>query len=420
MLQARDVDIDQFIRFNAGGVIVADYDQIQAALIKKYKETYGYDIDLANTTADGIFVNNLALIINNILQSFKTLYANLDVETASGAYLDSLCRLSNVTRKRATQSTAQLLITSTANTVLTNGTIFIDTTGNEWVYDGNDIQINTTDTQEHRIVVTCTQYGPIEASAGSITQTLEATFLVVTQPSAANVGSNDETDEELRARRDQSNGSQGVTVLESLVGALLAVDGIEDAQVISNNTNDEQTQDDGTVVSAHNVYVILRRAANIDIQNSVIGTIIYNTLTPGIGTTIFTGSNGVAKSYDVQPDPNIALLNQTISWKEATPIHPQITVKVTKGRDYTDAATTAIGNAILEYLNNIKLSTNVSQNDLLVAAMYADTTASFVVSEVNVSAAQTNKNTYYKYIMPSKEAGTIVEAGTTVTFTFNA
>jgi hypothetical protein len=98
MLQDREVPIDQFIKITAGGIVIADYDQVQSALVKRYKEIYGSDIDLANTTADGVFVNDLALIINNILQSFKTLYSNLDVNTASGVYLDSLCRLSNITR----------------------------------------------------------------------------------------------------------------------------------------------------------------------------------------------------------------------------------------------------------------------------------------------------------------------------------
>lgn len=416
MLQTRDIDIDQFISFNAGGIVVADYDQIQTALIKKYKDIYGYDIDLANTTADGIFINNLALIINNILQSFKTLYANLNVETASGSYLDSLCRLSNITRKRATQSTAQLAITAEQDTTLYNGTIFVDNTGNEWVYSGDDVNISSTATEATLINVTCTQYGPIVAEAGTITQTLEATFLNVQQNVAANVGTNDETDEELRARRDLSNGSQGVTVLESLIGALLDVDGIEDAQVINNNTGDDKTQADGTIIRAHNVYVIIRKSANINVTNEMIGTIIYNTLTPGIGTTQALTTIG-GQEYEVKPDPNIVILNQMIYWKEAIPMHPVITITITKGRDYTNEATTAIGNAALDYLNNIRLSNIVSQNDLLVSVMYADTNATYTVTNVDIGTNPTNANTYYKYTTFTSVTSS---DNKTVTLTFNS
>ena len=67
MIQNREINIDELLKITAGGIKIADYDQILAALVKRYKEVYGSDIDLANTTADGVFVNDLALMINNIL-----------------------------------------------------------------------------------------------------------------------------------------------------------------------------------------------------------------------------------------------------------------------------------------------------------------------------------------------------------------
>lgn len=396
MIQERNVNIDQFIKFNAGGIVVADYDQVKAALIKRYKDTYGYDIDLSNTTADGVFVNDLALIINNVLQSFKTLYGNLNVDTASGAYLDSLCRLSNVTRKRAIPSTAQLLITSSVDTMLYSGTLFIDTTGNEWVYNGNDIEILAS-ADAYRIDVTCTQLGPIEAKANSITQTVEATYLNVAQLSDAAVGNNDETDEELRARRDKSRGAQGVTVLESLVGALLAVDGIEDVQIINNNSASSSTASDTTSIPAHSVYVVIRKSETVNITDDTIGNIIYNAMTPGISTTPFTGTNGIAGEYDVTLDPALSFISQTVYWKLATPIAPTVQVTLIKGRNYTSSTSTAIGDAIMTYLNHLSLSELISINDIIITATYADNTASYVISDVTVSDSSTNPNTYFKY-----------------------
>ena len=40
MFQNRNVNIDEFISFNSGGLIVADYDQIQKSIITRYKEAY--------------------------------------------------------------------------------------------------------------------------------------------------------------------------------------------------------------------------------------------------------------------------------------------------------------------------------------------------------------------------------------------
>lgn len=420
MLQTRDVDISQFIKITAGGVQIADYDQVQAALIRRYKEVYGSDIDLANTTADGIFVNDLALIINNILQTFKAVYANLDIETASGVYLDTLCKLSNVTRKNATRSIAQLQISSNVATTLANNTIFVDTTGNEWTYNGQDIAI-VANAEPIIITVQCNEYGAIEATAGSIIQTLEMSSLNVVQATDASVGQEDESDADLRARRAQSNGAQGVTVLESLVGALLELDGVDDAQIINNNTDDAKLQSDGTTVPAHSVYVILRTRQNLQLSNDIIGNIIAEKLTPGIPSTEFTGSNGESKSYLSKLDPNISYLDSTIYWKDATPINPSCTVTIIKSNFYADTTSDLIKNAVIEYLNNVNLSAKPTVNDMLITATYADPTfrgaGTYVVSNVTVPSGD-NPNTYYNYTDADIVTSTTTTTNDTLTFTF--
>ena len=71
------------------------------------------------------------------------------------------------------------------------------------------------------------------------------------QEKDADIGSPEESDTELRARRNQSGGAAGVTVLESLLGALLNVVGIEDVKIYNNNTNAATTSADETTVDAH-------------------------------------------------------------------------------------------------------------------------------------------------------------------------
>ena len=124
-------DIKDFVRFDASGVNVANFTEIRSELIKRYKEAYGSDIDLSTSSADGVFVNNLSLIMNNILQTMLTLYSNLDVENASGKYLDTLCNLSNIIRKEATPSSVSLQITNVGSDTLTNidRLTFIDKSG---------------------------------------------------------------------------------------------------------------------------------------------------------------------------------------------------------------------------------------------------------------------------------------------------
>ena len=292
------LDITQFLQLTASGLQTASFTQVRAALIDRYKEVYGSDIDLSTGNADGIFVNDLALIINNILQTVQTLYANLDVNYASGTYLDALCALSNVTRLPATYSNASLTIQNIGNNALTNiNPIFIDQSGLEWqAKEPFDIA-----SQEIKnIVVFCKTAGNISATVGWITKTAEVLPLAIYQNSLPNIGQNRESDAELRNRRSQRSGAAGTTVLESLAGALYNLSDVVDLKIYNNNTNISNTAADGTTIDANSIYAILRYSEGITIDDSLIGTIIHEKLTPGIHScdSAASSDNGEAKSYE--------------------------------------------------------------------------------------------------------------------------
>ena len=347
MLQNYEVDIQDFIKITSAGVVVADYVQVREALIRKYKEVYGSDIDLSTSSADGVYVHNLALIINNILQAFKNIYNNLDVNTASGVYLDNLCALANVTRKGETKSTASVNITNDGDsTFTTDNLILVDKSGTEWIYNksftlapkGTTLPDGTTDTQS--IIVECREPGPVEAPAGWIDNTIEMLPIIIEQPSDANIGQKQESDASLRARRAQSTGADGTTVLESLVASLFEISGIRDVKIYNNNTGVPYLSKDNTNVPNHGVYIILRKEEGITVDDSIIGEIIYNKLTPGISSTESTdNTTGNPKSYDYIPskeDVQITLFQSTMYWKEAIPVNPEIEIVLNTFDNFTD------------------------------------------------------------------------------------
>lgn len=129
------VKIQDFLRLTNAGLKVASFVEVRASIIDRYKAAYGTDIDVSTGTADGVFVNDLALIINNILQTIKTVYSNLDVETASGEYLDNLCALANIYRKQETASIASVEVTNgSTEQTFTSDITFVDQAGTEWIY----------------------------------------------------------------------------------------------------------------------------------------------------------------------------------------------------------------------------------------------------------------------------------------------
>lgn len=231
--------------------------------------------------------------------------------------------------------------------------------------------------------------------------------LSVTQPEDAIRGSTEETDSELRKRRAQSSGANGIGVLESLVGALLEVAGIEDVSIYNNNTLTAQSAKDGTSIAAHNIYVIVRQQKGFNIDDATIGELIYNKLTPGIKTTPSTAvsANGEAKQYEFIPQMlgvAISYLNQFVYWKKAIPIKPTITIKIKPTIYFTENEFEAIAQEVYNYTNSIKLSDSIDTDRIFIAVLEADPEfkgqRTYTLSASNVTVTSTdNPDTYYEY-----------------------
>lgn len=417
MLKERNFDIGNFVRLASAGMEVAEFVDIRDVVIKRYKEVYGSDIDLSTASADGVFVNDISLIINNILQVMKSLYSNLNVDTASGRYLDTLCKYANVNRLSATRSTASIIVKSlftdgepvTFGDVDANGNIinhitFIDKAGTEWISSSS---VTLSPNESIELKVTCTEPGSVDAPAGWIYQTFIIMNLSVSQPEDAIRGNNEESDIELRKRRAQSSGANGISVLESLVGALLEITGIEDVRIYNNNNLTSTTAADGTLIPAHNIYIILRKQLGLNIADSTIGELIYNKLTPGIKTTLSTAdiSNGIVKQYTFIPQMlgvTISFINQMSYWKQAVPIKPQITIKLLPTPYFTENEFAVIAQRVYDYANNVKLGEAIDTDQIFIAALEADPTFrgqrtySLRASDITVESI-VNPDTYYNY-----------------------
>ena len=118
-----------------GDLTIASFTEIKEVLINEFKRIYGTDIDISTASADGQFVNDIGLIINNILQSTKYIFNNLNPNSASDKFLDILCSYNNIQRIGNSPSTCQLVVKNISGTDLTPETIqFVDNVGNYWTW----------------------------------------------------------------------------------------------------------------------------------------------------------------------------------------------------------------------------------------------------------------------------------------------
>lgn len=399
------VKIQDFLRLTNAGLKVASFVEVRASIIDRYKAAYGTDIDVSTGTADGVFVNDLALIINNILQTIKTVYSNLDVETASGEYLDNLCALANIYRKQETASVASVEVTNgSTEQTFTSDITFVDQAGTEWTYK-NTGTLTFAPNETKTLEVVCQVKGPVSAPAGWIVNTVVDLDLTVIQKTNAIVGQTAETDSELKARRTQSSGAAGTTVLESLIGALLNISGIDDVKIYTNENETNRTMQDTTVILAHSVYVVIRKAQGITIDDSAIGSIIYEKMTPGIKTV--ASSSTTAKSFEYTPTVlgnRVDVAKDMCYWKEAVGVHPEISITITPTNLFNlESEKDTVIESLVSYFNSLFIGENITSNDCLIQASYADPLLSGRATYIPISAtiqgnaSFTNPETYYNY-----------------------
>lgn len=410
------MEIQNFITINSAGVITATYPEIKSALIDMYKDAYGSDIDLTNGNSDDVFISNLSLIINNILRSFDVLYANLDVNSASGIYLDALCRLSNVIRKSASASTTKATIKANVTTTINYDTSFVDESGNEWTYSGDAFSLTSGNTAN--VLLTCQTLGPIALAKDSLSSVI--TQLTLISNEAAVLGNNVETDSELRGRRANAVGAAGTTVLESLSGALLSLAYVDDVYVYENNSNVSVTLADGATVAPHSIYVVTRQTMSNNASTNQIAKTIFQKLTPGIGTNAGSSMSGTPKSvtaYSIN-DSNALYSNaHDIQWKLATGIHPKITISLI-AQGYSDSVKDVLLSSFASYLNALPIGTDLVP-DQLISELYQDDPlfngrSTFIIKSVSVDSANvktkiySNPLTYYNYTIAATDIEIVI------------
>ncbi|HAN6159757.1 TPA: hypothetical protein IF046_005256, partial [Escherichia coli] len=236
-------------KVTAEGISAPDYQTILSTLISYFQQIYGSDAYLEPDSKDGQMVALMALAIHDANNMAITVYNCFSPATGYGAALTSNVKINGISRKGATNSTVDLLLTGTAGTTIINGSVK-DSNNVIWrlpasVAVGVDGTVIAT--------ATCSVSGAVAALAGTITEINTPTrgWVSVTNPAAATVGSPAETDAELRIRQSQSVALPSITPFEALDGAVSNVTGVTRHKLYENDTGSE----DGNGLPPHSVAV---------------------------------------------------------------------------------------------------------------------------------------------------------------------
>lgn len=214
------------------------YEDIVNDMVIRGKLLFGNDMDLSETSPEGILLRIAAYDIAEEWQVAEKVYNSGYVDTAEGLSLDYTAKNVGIKRKGSESARVSIVFTGVSGTVIPKD--FKVETG------GEDTKVFLT---ENEIVLDELGSGSVFAIAeksGSEYNVLANTIQVITNPipginsvtnqEAASGGKDSETDIEFRGRYYQSVEKGGASTGDSIRASLLEVIGVRAALVIINNT----------------------------------------------------------------------------------------------------------------------------------------------------------------------------------------
>ncbi|EAU6967847.1 baseplate J/gp47 family protein [Salmonella enterica] len=322
----------------AEGISAPDYQTILDTLTSYFQQIYGSDAYLEPDSKDGQMVALVALAVHDANNTAIAVYNCFSPATGYGAALTSNVKINGIARKGATNSTVDLLLTGTAGTTITNGTVK-DTNNVIWRLPASVvIGVDGTVT----VTAICSNSGAVVALSGTITTINTPTrgWTSVTNPAAATVGAPAETDAELRIRQGQSVAIPSITPFEGVDGAIANIAGVTRHKLYENDTG----KTDGNGLPPHSISAIVDGGDVTEIARTIRGN---------KGQGVRTWGKTSVTVPDKYGNPHI------ISFSRPTdvPVYGKITLKVFAG--YTSQIGVQIQQAVADYINRLMIGDQV-------------------------------------------------------------
>lgn len=302
------------------------------------------DIDplwnLDPSTPDGLKLAHDAEVFSALDETLQQAYNSKDPNKASGVDLDVIASLTGTSRSKGTASTVTGFVLSGVASPLTTvpaGTIFESvTTGSRWTLD----QQWTLDSSGQAVVdITCTEIGPIEADAGTITRIITTVpgLTSCNNPSPATPGTEIESDSSLRVKRATAVGRPGNNQIDSMLGELYAVDGTRRVKVYENDTNTT----DSNGLPPHSIAPIIDGGTDADVAMA-----IYLKKNPGV--TLYQAGTSVTVTVT---SPTYPTMTKDIKFSRPVYVDMVVAIEIKDDGTLPSQATLAplIQDAIMEY-----------------------------------------------------------------------
>jgi hypothetical protein len=391
----------------ATGLTTEALSDIIADLTAGYTTIYGPDINLDSNTPDGQMMAIYAEALIDNLDLLTSVYNQFSIQNAFGVQVDNLVALNGLQRQAGTQTIAYVEITA-SQAITVPGLDVLASNPNATVFTvadqaGNQYQLTTSYTfsaagTSAALSFTAVNLGETFTSPNTITVIVTPLTGIssVNNPSTAAdvIGTNEETDVQLKVRQGQSFALAATGPADTLRAQLLNIPGIIDAYVAENDTSSVAEG-----VPANGIWVIVNVSSATPAQ---IAQVIYSKKTIGCAQKTTSG-----QSYNItRPAGNIFTAYWDLAISQA--LYVTFTISAINGVDTFNTTTLAtdLANALVYKLNQNAYIGDVIKA-MLIIAPNGYLTSIFVGTTSSPSTQSGSPSDFQHYLLLSPSGITI-------------
>nr|WP_244463406.1 baseplate J/gp47 family protein [Acetobacter orleanensis] len=284
---------------NATGFIMPEEADMLTGVLADINAAFGNTLNTDLSTPQGQLAMSLTAILGDTYDQFLALANGVDPARAQGRMQDAIGRLYFMSRLPATRTTVTCVCTGAAGTVIPQGALITDQSGNSYTAD-TVLTLDATGTVQGSF--TCTSVGEVVCPSGSVTISQSvAGWSAVNNPIAGVTGRAVESRTAFEARRKTSVALNAIGPLDAISASVQAVSGVTDAYVMDNSTTASVTVG-GVTLAPHSLYVCANGGADADIALAILRKkppgCAYNGSTT-VTVTDPAGTYGTPPSYTV-------------------------------------------------------------------------------------------------------------------------
>lgn len=229
------------------------------------KVVFGENFNVSPESASGQ-INGVVSESNALLWEIaEKVYNAFNPKASSGASLSNLVQLNGITRLPATKSRAEMTLTGVEGTTIPEDSIISTSNGDSNFLTEEEVTIGVGGSVT--VYAVASIVGLIQAAAGTIVniETPISGWEEATNVASAIPGTEEETDVQLRSRRERSVSRTATSVIGALYGEVSNVPNVTAVRILENVTNEE----DGNGLPPHSFQTIVSGGSDENIARAI-------------------------------------------------------------------------------------------------------------------------------------------------------